>query len=601
MMFWKSVVGKLWFTILLLVSFVLLILTVLLLEFIENYHVDEAKRELTQLANKISVILEKHEDQELARSISWELADELTSIIIVEDQNKYWFSPKKFDSTPVFEMEDIQNDSELSKVFADQNNVSKLTELSKEQQISSDNNEEVLVVGVPYELKNGENGAVFMSQSLLAVHETTKSTTKYILLAAGIAIVLTTIFAFFLSTRITYPLRKMREVTQELTRGKFDTKVPILSHDEIGELAVAFNQMGRQLKFNINALNQEKEHLTSILSSMADGVITLNIDGTILVTNPPAERFLQSWYYEQKMQINEGEEIPPEAKELFQRVVNTEREHIVEVNLQGRSWVMVMSPLYNQSYVRGAVAVLRDMTEERRLDKLRKDFIANVSHELRTPIAMLQGYSEAIVDDIASSEEEKKEIAQVIYDESLRMGRLVNDLLDLARMEAGHISLNLEQISIHEFIEKISRKFQGLARDKKITLTSSFSIDDPEFVLDPDKIEQVLTNLIDNAIRHTLEGGSVEIHVQTVAGGLKIDVKDTGTGIIEEDLPFVFERFYKADKARTRGRSGTGLGLAIAKNIVDAHSGTINVHSKVNEGTAFSFYLPRKSSLSDRT
>ncbi|PLR66716.1 ATP-binding protein [Bacillus sp. UMB0893] len=600
MMFWKSVVGKLWFTILLLVSFVLFILTVLLLEFMENYHVGEAERELTQLANKISVILESHEDQDLARSISWELADELTSIIIVEDENRYWFSPEKYESTPTFEMQDIQNDKELSKVFSDQKNVSKLAELSEEEKLNTANNDEVLVVGVPYERKNGEYGAVFMSQSLLAVHETTKNTTKYILLAAGIAIILTTIFAFFLSTRITYPLRKMREVTQELTRGKFDTKVPILSHDEIGELAIAFNQMGRQLKFNINALNQEKEHLTSILSSMADGVITLNIDGTILVTNPPAERFLQAWYYEQKMQINEGEEIPPEAKELFQRVVNTEKEHIVEVNLQGRSWVMVMSPLYNQSYVRGAVAVLRDMTEERRLDKLRKDFIANVSHELRTPIAMLQGYSEAIVDDIASSEEEKKEIAQVIYDESLRMGRLVNDLLDLARMEAGHITLNYEEISIHEFIEKINRKFQGLAKDKKISLSSSVILVEPEFVLDPDKIEQVLTNLVDNAIRHTLEGGSVEIHVQSVSHGIKIDVKDTGTGIVEEDLPFVFERFYKADKARTRGRSGTGLGLAIAKNIVDAHLGTITVHSKVNEGTTFSFYLPRKSDDSER-
>ncbi|WP_224768234.1 ATP-binding protein [Metabacillus idriensis] len=600
MMFWKSVVGKLWFTILLLVSFVLFILTVLLLEFMENYHVGEAERELTQLANKISVILESHEDQDLARSISWELADELTSIIIVEDENRYWFSPEKYDSTPTFELQDIQNDKELSKVFSDQKNVSKLAELSEEEKLNTANNDEVLVVGVPYERKNGEYGAVFMSQSLLAVHETTKNTTKYILLAAGIAIILTTIFAFFLSTRITYPLRKMREVTQELTRGKFDTKVPILSHDEIGELAIAFNQMGRQLKFNINALNQEKEHLTSILSSMADGVITLNIDGTILVTNPPAERFLQAWYYEQKMQINEGEEIPPEAKELFQRVVNTEKEHIVEVNLQGRSWVMVMSPLYNQSYVRGAVAVLRDMTEERRLDKLRKDFIANVSHELRTPIAMLQGYSEAIVDDIASSEEEKKEIAQVIYDESLRMGRLVNDLLDLARMEAGHITLNYEEISIHEFIEKINRKFQGLAKDKKISLSSSVILVEPEFVLDPDKIEQVLTNLVDNAIRHTLEGGSVEIHVQSVSHGIKIDVKDTGTGIVEEDLPFVFERFYKADKARTRGRSGTGLGLAIAKNIVDAHLGTITVHSKVNEGTTFSFYLPRKSDDSER-
>ncbi|MGX1193183.1 ATP-binding protein [Metabacillus sp. SLBN-84] len=600
MMFWKSVVGKLWFTILLLVSFVLFVLTVLLLQFIESFHVDEAENELTQLANKVSVILENHEDQELARSITWELADELTSIVIAENVNEYWFSPKKYDNTPTFSMEDIRADRELSKVFQDQKNVSKLTRLPEEQQKNSGNKEEVLVVGVPYKTSDGKDGAVFMSQSLQAVQKTTEHTTKYILLAAGIAIILTTVFAFFLSTRITYPLRKMREATQELTRGNFDTKVPILSHDEIGELAIAFNQMGRQLKFNINALNQEKEHLTSILSSMADGVITLNIDGTILVTNPPAERFLQSWYYEQKMQINEGEEIPPEAKELFQRVVNTEREHIVEVTLQGRSWVLVMSPLYNQSYVRGAVAVLRDMTEERRLDKLRKDFIANVSHELRTPIAMLQGYSEAIVDDIASSDEEKKEIAQVIYDESLRMGRLVNDLLDLARMEAGHITLNLESISIYEFIEKINRKFQGLAREKDITLTSSFALDEPEFVLDPDKIEQVLTNLVDNAIRHTLEGGTVEMAVQSVAAGIKVDVKDTGTGIVEEDLPFVFERFYKADKARTRGRSGTGLGLAIAKNIVDAHSGSINVHSKVNEGTTFSFYLPRKNVFPDR-
>lgn len=255
--------------------------------------------------------------------------------------------------------------------------------------------------------------------------------------AAGIAIVLTTFFAFFLSSRVTYPLRKMREGAQDLAKGKFDTKIPILTQDEIGELATAFNQMGRQLNFHINALNQEKEQLSNILSSMADGVITINIDGTILVTNPPAERFLQAWYYEQNMNIKEGDNLPPEAKELFQNAVSTEKEQMIEMTLQGRSWVLLMSPLYAESHVRGAVAVLRDMTEERRLDKLREDFIANVSHELRTPISMLQGYSEAIVDDIASSEEDRKEIAQIIYDESLRMGRLVNDLLDLARMESA--------------------------------------------------------------------------------------------------------------------------------------------------------------------
>ncbi len=169
---------------------------------------------------------------------------------------------------------------------------------------------------MPYE-KDGKKGMVFLSQSLLAVKDTTKHTTRYIFLAAGIAIVLTTFFAFFLSSRVTYPLRKMREGAQDLAKGKFDTKIPILTQDEIGELAIAFNQMGRQLNFHINALNQEKEQLSNILSSMADGVITINIDGTILVTNPPAERFLQAWYYEQNMNIKEGDNLPLKQKSCF--------------------------------------------------------------------------------------------------------------------------------------------------------------------------------------------------------------------------------------------------------------------------------------------
>lgn len=598
MILWRSVVGKLWGTILLLVSFVLFVLTILMLEFIENYHVDEAKEELTQLATKVSAIIESHEDQDLAMSISWELTDEMTDILIIEDDTHYWKSPIKTDEMAHLDFKDIKNDPDLYKILKDQKKVSKRTNIdSSKQYINGE--DEVLIVGVPYKVSDTKYGAVFISQSLSAVHETTKHTTKNMIYAAGIAIILTTVFAFFLSTRITYPLRKMREVAQELAKGKFDTKVPIMSNDEIGELGIAFNQMGKQLKFHINALRQEKEHLTNILSSMADGVITLNIDGTILVTNPPAERFLQAWYYEQEMRIDLGKELPPEAQDLFHRVVNTEKEQVIEIMIQGRSWVILMSPLYNQSHVRGAVAVLRDMTEERRLDKLRKDFIANVSHELRTPISMLQGYSEAIVDDIASTDDEKKEIAQVIHDESLRMGRLVNDLLDLARMEAGHISLNLEEISIIEFIDKINRKFQGLAKDKKIILDAVVSINKPDYVLDPDRIEQVLTNLIDNAIRHTSEDGTVKLAVEEFDNGLTISVQDSGSGIPQEDLPFVFERFYKADKARTRGRAGTGLGLAIVKNIIEAHKGKIQVHSKIDEGTTFSFFLPRNMPTSE--
>ncbi|CAN2250663.1 sensor histidine kinase ResE [Bacillus vallismortis] len=589
MKFWKSVVGKLWFTILSLVLIVLFILTVLLLEFIENYHVEEAENDLTQLANKVAVIIENHEDQALARSITWELADNLTSIAIIQDEKKYWYSPNDKNRLSSITVEQIQHDKALNKALQDHKKVSKRTGLS-----DTDTDNERLIVGVPYE-KDGKKGMVFLSQSLLAVKDTTKHTTRYIFLAAGIAIVLTTFFAFFLSSRVTYPLRKMREGAQDLAKGKFDTKIPILTQDEIGELATAFNQMGRQLNFHINALNQEKEQLSNILSSMADGVITINIDGAILVTNPPAERFLQAWYYEQNMNIKEGDNLPPEAKELFQNAVSTEKEQMIEMTLQGRSWVLLMSPLYAESHVRGAVAVLRDMTEERRLDKLREDFIANVSHELRTPISMLQGYSEAIVDDIASSEEDRKEIAQIIYDESLRMGRLVNDLLDLARMESGHTGLHYEHINVNEFLEKIIRKFSGVAKEKNIALNQDVSLTEEEMMFDEDKMEQVFTNLIDNALRHTSSGGSVSIEVHSVKDGLKIDIKDSGSGIPEEDLPFIFERFYKADKARTRGRAGTGLGLAIVKNIVEAHNGSITVHSRIDKGTTFTFYIPTKA------
>ncbi|MEG9297431.1 ATP-binding protein [Mangrovibacillus sp. Mu-81] len=589
MRLWRSVVGKLWVTILLLVSFVLFILTILLLEFFQNYHVDEVKNELTNTAEKVARVVENHEDLDLGMELGKEIIDEPVNILIVLDDNKTVYShDSKGSHREIHQL--IMNDHYLQRVNAEKTLIKEF-ELSADS--SSNRYENIIVVGTPLHIEEGD-GAVYLYQSLGVIKDTTRQTTKLILLAAGIAIILTTIFAFFLSTRITAPLRKMREAAFEVAKGKFDTKVPILTKDEIGELATGFNQMGRQLKFHINALSQEKEQLSSILSSMADGVITFNRDGTILITNPPADRFLQQWYYEKSDKSDEP--IPTSVKELLQNVVVTETEQTGEITLQGRSYVVIVSPLYNNNTIRGAVVVVRDMTEERRLDKLRKDFIANVSHELRTPISMLQGYSEAIVDDIAESEEEKKEIARIIYDESLRMGRLVNDLLDLARMEAGHIMLNKESVPIMPFTERVTNKFLGIARENSVSIYFESNVNSQmEMAMDPDRIEQVLTNLIDNAVRHTPQDGTVTISLTEENGGFLFNVKDTGSGIPEEDLPFVFERFYKADKARTRGKSGTGLGLAIAKNIIEAHSGHIQVHSKIDQGTTFTFFLPFQS------
>src|SRR5690625_3615715 len=239
----------------------------------------------------------------------------------------------------------------------------------------------------------------------------------------------------------------MLYITFVFSRGEFIKKVIILTHNKFIKLGISFNRMDRQLKFHINALNQEKEQLSSIVNSMDDGVITLNRHGDMIVTNPPSEQFLQDLYLDKNIsQKNSDQQLPEVLDHLLQKVVSGETEAIYEINLQGRDWVMIMTPLYDNNFVRGAVAVMRDMTEERQLDKLRKDFIANVSHELRTPIALLQGYSEAIVDDIAESKEDKNELAQIIHDESVRMSRLVNELLDIGRMEAGHIELHKEEV-----------------------------------------------------------------------------------------------------------------------------------------------------------
>jgi two-component system sensor histidine kinase ResE len=270
-------------------------------------------------------------------------------------------------------------------------------------------------------------------------------------------------------------------------------------------------------------------------------------------------------------------------------------------NVRNEVWSVVMTPLYARAAVRGVVAVLRDVTEEFRLDKLRKDFVANVSHELRTPLSMLQGYSEALLDDIAGSAEERKELAQVIHEESLRMGRLVRDLLDLARMEAGHIELHFRQMDVRSFMKRMHRKFAALSKEQEILMNCELPSEDLIlYHVDEDRLEQVMTNLLDNAIRHTPAQAEIvmraERHTFKGEEAVLIEIVDQGMGIPAGDLPYIFERFYKADKARTRGATGgTGLGLSIVRNLVEAHHGAVMVKSTVGQGTTFSVLLPLKA------
>lgn len=586
-MFWRSVVGKLAVTILLLVSFVLFILTIFLLEFFETFHVQEAEKVMLNQATKITSMFDEYHTEDVVIEITERVKDPNSQIVIIFEDGSTWVSSTTNKQFQNMERSWFENDVEVNQVISQREN------LNKQMYIDS-YDIDIMMVGTPIP---NYAGAVYIYQSLDVIEQTKAETTRIIFLAAGIAIVLTTIFAFFLSTRITAPLIRMREAAIDLTRGEFNTKVPILTNDEIGELGIAFNKMGKQLNFHIHALRQEKEQLASIVSSMADGVLTLNRQGDIIMINPTAQQFIEDCHFERHGdQSDENLPLPEELEDVLNQIIRGDQEVLQEVSLQGRNWVMIMTPLYDQDNVRGAVAVIRDMTEERRLDKLRKDFIANVSHELRTPISLLQGYSEAIVDDIAESKEEKNELAQIIHDESLRMSRLVNELLDIARMEAGHIQLNYEEVHVDEFVRRIIHKFQGIASDHDIALNYQSHIKQPVVTIDADRIEQVFTNLIDNAIHHTKSGGQVNVVVHSNEQEISVEIKDSGTGIPEDDLPFIFERFYKTDKARTRdgSKKGTGLGLPIAKNIVSAHQGTIIAKSKTGQGTTFSFTIPHR-------
>lgn len=428
---------------------------------------------------------------------------------------------------------------------------------------------------------------------------------KHLFMYTGVVgFLLTTFFAFFLLTKITQPLREMKDAADRIAQGDYATRVTIRSSDEIGELANTFNQMASELNTLIRDLQHERDHLSSMLRSMTDAVISFDADGGIILTNPQGKSLLEEWSL---LQWDEDEaddrigQVPGPLLETFHQVIVNGKEMTAKIQVQRSFWSVVMAPLAAADSVRGAVAVLRDVTEEYRLDKLRKDFVANVSHEIRTPLSMVQGYSEALLDDIASTPEERQELVQVIHDESLRMGRLVKDLLDLARMEAGHLELTLQQVDVNALIGRVYRKFSALAKDRDIVLVRPQ--DDPSLTLhaaDPDRLEQVLTNLLDNALRHTPAKASISMDVQrkeTSRGSrqLEFTVADEGIGIPPADLPYIFERFYKADKARKResgGTGGTGLGLAIVRNLVEAHGGKIRATSELGQGTMFKFTIP---------
>ncbi|MCR8964433.1 ATP-binding protein [Brevibacillus halotolerans] len=584
----RSVVGKLWMTIIALFAVVLTIFSLLLVQSFGSYYLKKQSADLALLGTKVASDLETVRDQkEMLKMASKIMSVYHTGLLVVDEQKRVLAHEATDEKQPSLTLDKLLNSGgfPIDDAFAGKQ-VGPNRLIFGDKASDSLEHTQFLAMAIPFSFDGKQKSALILYQAIQEVNGTYLEIRQLIFVVGVIGFILTTVFAFFLSSRITSPLRQIKQSAQRIAEGEFNTEIPLRSTDEIGELAAAFNVMTLKLRNVVNALSHEKEQMATVLRSMIDGVIMLDQKGRVVLTNPQAEDFTRDWAYE-----NQGRPLP--IQELYQKMLLSEQEVMEDFEAQGRFWSVVMVPLYDHNQVRGAVAVLRDMTKERKLDKLRQDFVANISHELRTPLSMLQGYSEAIVDGIASTPEEHKELAKIIYDESVRMTKLVNELLSLARMEAGHVELHEEVTELLPYFERVLRKFANRAAERNIEIQLDRQTDYDAISIDPDKMEQVLTNLIDNAIRHIPDGGLITVRIKNEdAGKITIEVIDTGSGIPQEDLPFVFERFYKADKARTRGRAGTGLGLAIAKNIVAAHNGKISVQSKMKEGTTFTITIP---------
>ncbi len=451
----------------------------------------------------------------------------------------------------------------------------------------------VLSVGAPIKHGGSVIGAVFLYSPVEPVTNTVGTVQLFILYGATGTILLATVLGFILSKNITRPIQDMNRVAMEMAKGNFKERVVSDSEDELGLLGKTLNFLSAELESNIDALSTGKDQLESILTSMTDAVVTFDVKGDILLINPPARELFDFKTRVQGPNTIDNLNIP-ELKEKFHLALKEKSHYKSETVIGQRAFSLNIAPLrHSNGDVRGIVAVLHDITKEKRLESLRREFVANVSHELRSPLSLLQGYVEALSDGLAEDEEQRQKYLNILLDETLRLRRLVNDLLDLTQLETGNINMKLEKIAVGDLVYRVTGRFQPLFEEQHKNIITSIPEDLPLIMGDEDKLQQVLVNLLDNAIKYTPQHGTVRVTAFYGISGVEISVADSGPGIPSEELSYIWERFYKVDKSRTREtEGGTGLGLAIAKNIVRAHGGEVSATSEPGKGAKFTFNIP---------
>ena len=428
-------------------------------------------------------------------------------------------------------------------------------------------------------------GAVRLAYPLTAIADANRRVRKTLIGASILAVIIAMVIAAIAAQSITKRLQRIVTFSGEIAEGNLSARIEESSNDEIGKVARSLDRTAKRLQESFHAVEQSRRELETLLNSMQEPVIAVGGDGNVIWANHRMERMLPGGLRRDAAlveNVRDPEFLAAFTEALQTRQVATAKAHAV---FPGKVFNVTAAPMPSG----GAVAVLTDLTELERVERTRRDFIANVSHELRTPLTSIQGYSETLLE--SSHDTNSKEFLEIIRKNAYRMARLTEDLLALARVESGEKEFKMQAIVPAELLRDAGQGFRETLNSQGVQIEIKDGALKPVRA-DRDAIYQVFANFIDNALKYAREGGRLLLGANDVETGVEFYVEDFGPGISSEHLPRLFERFYRVDKARSRESGGTGLGLAIAKHIVLAHGGTIRAESELHKGSRFSFVLP---------
>ena len=453
----------------------------------------------------------------------------------------------------------------------------------KSIRFSSTANKDTLYVAVPLENAGNIIGVIRTSLSLEDIDRLLTKLYYHVVQISLVIILIALLGALLISNSIVRPIKNLISAARKVASGDFGVRVFLKNRDELGELAGSFNRMNAEMQRMFSEIGQQKEELNSIIHSLQEGLLVLDRQGRIIRANESFWKIIGNQGLEGK---HYWEAIrSPQMAELLKKAGSERKNYLEEVPLGQRVFICSVAPLKKGEDI---VVIFHDITEIKNAEKVKKDFVVNVSHELHTPLTAIKGYAETLLEEVPA--EPGKKYIEIIQRNTDRLINIVNDLLMLSSLEEG-ASLELEVIDLRSFIENVARIFDQRLKDKQLALMVEVKESLPAIKADQFKLEQVVVNLLDNAVKYTERGEivvSVDIHDQQAS----IQVRDTGIGIPKDAIPRIFERFYVVDKSRSRKSGGTGLGLSIVKHIVLLHNGAIRVESTPGEGTTFTVTLP---------